>query len=141
MKHTLFGHMPLQGKLQCQPFALLLETLRGKSIKIEVSDAKPSRSSQANRYYWGVVVFLIWKGLKDQGWEMTREGTHEMLRVRFLSEDRPINEDGEFVTVVRSTTDLSTEEFGVYLEQCVRFAAEYLNVTIPAPGEQLQIAA
>lgn len=141
MRHTVYGFMPLVGKLQCQPFALLLDALRGRNIKIEVSDAKPTRSTQQNRYYWGVVVWMIWHGLKEAGWDLSREETHEMLRVRFLSEDRPLNNDGEFATVVRSTTDLSTEEFVAYTDQCVRFAAEYLGVVIPPPNEQMSITA
>jgi len=102
MRHTVYGFMPLVGKLQCQPFALLLDALRGRNIKIEVSDAKPKRSTQQNRYYWGVVVWMIWQGLKEAGWDLSREETHEMLRVRFLSEDRPLNNDGEYATVVRA---------------------------------------
>jgi len=136
MRHTVYGFMPLVGKLQCQPFALLLDALRGRNIKIEVSDAKPTRSTQQNRYYWGVVVWMVWQGLKEAGWDLSREGTHEMLRVRFLSEDRPLNDSGEFATVIRSTTELTTSEFTAYVEKCVQFAAEYLGVEILGPEEQ-----
>jgi hypothetical protein len=139
MKHVLYGTMPLQGKLQCRPFVEALEHLRGKSVILTVSESKPKRGTQANRYYWGVVVDLIYRALKESGWEINRESTHELLRVRFLSEDHPIGKDGEFVTRVKSTTELNSTEFGEYLEHCCRFAAEYLNVVIPAPGEQMEM--
>ena len=105
----------------------------------KASDTKPKRSSPANRYYWGVVVELIYLALKDTGWEVNREGTHELLRVRFLSEDKPIGNDGEFVTRVKSTTELDSVEFGTYIERCKQFAAEYLNTVIPEPNEQLTL--
>lgn len=139
MKHVLYGTMPLQGKLQCRPFAEALEHLRGKNVILTVAESKPKRSNKANAYYWSIVVDLIHRALKESGWEISRESTHELLRVRFLSEDHPIGKDGEFVTRVKSTTELNSTEFGEYLEHCCRFAAEYLNVVIPAPGEQMEM--
>ena len=131
------------GKLHADTFTAALRGLKERSVPVvlTVAEDKGSRSSQANRYYWGVVVELIHAGLKDAGHELTREGTHELLKFRFLKEDRPIRKDGEFVTFVKSTTELDKEEFGAYLEHCIRFAAEYLNVVIPEPGEQMELAA
>ena len=130
-----------RGKLKCSAFVEWLAAPGRESVTIIASDTKPKRSSPANRYYWGVVVELIYLALKESGWEVTREGTHELLRVRFLSEDRPIGNDGEFVTRVKSTTELDGKEFGEYVEACKRFAAEYLNVVVPEPNEQLTLTA
>ena len=140
MKHVFHGYME-RGKLKCSAFVEWLAAPGRESVTIIASDTKPKRSSPANRYYWGVVVELIYLALKESGWEVTREGTHELLRVRFLSEDRPIGNDGEFVTRVKSTTELDSKEFGEYVEACKRFAAEYLNVVVPEPNEQLTLTA
>lgn len=128
-----------RGKLKCSAFVEWLAAPGRESVTIIASDTKPKRSSPANRYYWGVVVELIYLALKDTGWEVNREGTHELLRVRFLSEDKPIGNDGEFVTRVKSTTELDSVEFGTYIERCKQFAAEYLNTVIPEPNEQLTL--
>ena len=128
-----------RGKLKCSAFVEWLAAPGRESVTIIASDTKPKRSNQANKYYWSVVVELIYLALKDTGWEVNREGTHELLRVRFLSEDKPIGNDGEFVTRVKSTTELDSVEFGTYIERCKQFAAEYLNTVIPEPNEQLTL--
>lgn len=138
MKHVFYGYMK-GGKLQCQQFIEWLKATGDRPVTIVASDTKPTRSNQQNRYYWGVVVELIYKALRDLGWEINREGTHELLRVRFLSEDKLIGTDGEWITRVKSTTELSTAEFMDYTEDCKRFAAEYLNVNIPDPNEQMEL--
>lgn len=131
------------GKFHADTFTAAFRALKERNVPVvlTVTEDKGSRSSQANRYYWGVVVELIHAGMKDAGHEVTREGTHELLKFRFLKEDRPLGTDGEFVTFVKSTTELNREEFGAYIEACQRFAAEYLNVVIPNAGSQLEIAA
>ena len=128
-----------RGKLKCSAFVEWLAAPGRESVTIIASDTKPKRSTPANRYYWSVVVELIYLALKDTGWEVNREGTHELLRVRFLSEDKPIGNDGEFVTRVKSTTELDSVAFGTYIERCKQFAAEYLNTVIPEPNEQLTL--
>lgn len=140
VKH--YGHFR-DGRLHAHTFTAALRGLKERNVPVvlTVEEDKGRRSSQANRYYWSVIVELIRAGLKDQGHEITREGTHELLKYRFLRDDRPIGKDGEFVTFIRSTTELDKEEFGAYLEHCIRFAAEYLSLTIPEPGQQLELAA
>lgn len=127
------------GRLQADTFREALRALDGKAVALTVEEYREKRSNQANRYYHGIVVDLIHRALIDGGWEITREGTHEMLKFRFLRVDKPIGNDGEYVTLVRSTTELDRQEFGDYIEACVRFAAEYLGVVIPPPMEQMQI--
>jgi len=124
------------GKLVAGTFADAVRELSRKdcSVVLTIAEFRDKRSNQANRYYWGIVVEIIYRALKESGWEITREGTHEMLRFRFLREDRPLGEHGdEFVTTVKSTTELDRDEFRAYIERCVQFAAEYLNVVIPPP--------
>ena len=133
----------VNGKLKCDSFAMAVRALgqKGAPVVLTVKEYKPTRSGQQNRYYWAVIVDLIYRGLNDSGIDTTREGTHELLRYRYLKEDRPIGIHGEFITTIRSTTELDTREFNYYIERCVEFAAEYLNVVIPEPNEQMEIAA
>lgn len=138
-KAKFYGYME-NGVFQCRAFWDWMNAPGRESVTVTASDTKPKRSSPANRYYWGVVVELIYMALKESGWEMSREGTHELLRVRHLSEDKPIGDNGEFVTRVKSTTELDSKQFGDYVDACKRFAAEYLNVNVPDPNEQIEIA-
>lgn len=144
MKPRFYGHWSAEGKLQAASFWSALNGFRSRSVPVilTVEEDKGKRSNQANRYYRGVVVYLIAEALRDAGWEpaeCSHEAVHEMLKYRFLKVDKPIGNDGEFVTRVKSTTELDKEEFGAYIEHCVRFAAEYLNVVIPPPMEQTKL--
>lgn len=134
------------GKLHADTFTAALRGLkeRGVPVVLTVDEWKDKRSNPQNRYYRGVICELIGDALKDSGWEpkeCSNDAVHAMLKLRFLKEDRPIGKDGEFLTVVKSTTELDKEEFGAYIEHCIRFAAEYLNVVIPEPGQQMELAA
>lgn len=139
VKH--YGRPGADGKLQAGSFmAALNELLRRRvPVVLTVDEFKETRSSQANRYYWGVVVELTYHALRASGIEITREGTHELLKFRFLKEDKPFGAPGEFITIVRSTTELERDEFAAYIERCKQFAAEYLNLNIPDPGEQVEM--
>lgn len=143
MKH--YGYFDKQGKLHAESFKAACEGFRarGASVVFTVEEFKDKRSNQANRYYHGVVVHLIADALKDAGWEpseCTHDAVHEMLKRRFLTVSKRLNEE-EYIDRTRSTTELDKEEFSAYIEHCVQFAAEYLSTVIPPPGEQQRFAA
>lgn len=85
---------------------------------------KNNRSTQQNRYYWGVVCKLI---SYHTGYEP--EEAHQILAEMFLSYDKY----GRSFTM--STTKLKTAEFEDYLERCRRWAAMELQVYCPLPNE------
>ena len=135
-----YGEMKA-GRLHCKPFMDALRGLEG-TVELMVKQWHPSRGNKANRYYWGVVVNCIAQGLTDAGYEpreCTSESVHDMLKFRFLQTNKPIGADGEFLTIVGSTTELDSAGFAAYVDHCIRFASEYLGVTVPAPNEQLEL--
>jgi hypothetical protein len=75
--------------------------------------------------------------LNDIGTEVTKEETHEFLKARFNYTEIVNTETGEVMQVPRSTTDLSKEQFSEYKDKIQRWAAEWLNIVIPDPGELL----
>lgn len=128
------------GKLKAASLAQAVKMFpEGTPLEFTVSKAVDRRTSPQNRYYWGVVVPCIKAGLKDGGMVLSTEQVHELLKFRFLKEDRAVGEDGEFVTVVPSTSELEVGEFVAYTDRCIQFAAEYLNVVIPEPGQQSEM--
>lgn len=143
MKH--YGHFDKSGKLRCESFrtALLGMKERGVSVVLTVEEFKAKRSNPQNAYYWGVVIDLMRRGLRDLGWEPKMCGAdavHEMFKREFLTVDEHVK-DGVFLKRTRSTTELDRVEFSEYLEHCKRFAAEYLGLRIPDPNEQMELAA
>jgi hypothetical protein len=101
---------------------------------------KNSRSLPQNAFYWAVVVPMVKKGFQDIGYnEVTSDNiTHEILKAKFLRTEIG-QETGYPVEVIRSTAELTTVEFMEYIANIQQFAAEFLNVIIPDPNQQLTI--
>lgn len=101
------------------------------------------RSNGQNSYYHGIVIPEVLEGLITAGFEpesLNHDIVHDMLRHKFLTEDLPSPEfSGEFISIVRSTTSLTTTEFMSYIEAIQRWSAEFLNHIIPSPNEQKEI--
>jgi hypothetical protein len=142
MKHL--AYIDGDGKVQCESLQKEIHLMKQKGVKqlvFTVEEFRQKRSSPQNRYYHGVVVELIYRGMQDAGIDrlydhgpmLTKDRTHDYLKDMFLKAPGPFGE------ITRSTTELNTQEFGEYIERCVQFAAEYLNVVIPPPGEQMSL--
>lgn len=96
---------------------------------VKVSSCK-TRSTNQNAYYWAVVVPLVYEGLRDLGYDLiNHEQAHQVLKSLFLKEiiQSPI----EKIEVVKSTTELSTEQFSEYIERVARFCSEDLGIVLP----------
>lgn len=95
--------------------ATLLGRFRGKAVWIEIGRPKLKRSDQQNRYYWSCVVPIF---SECSGYE--KDEAHDLLKSKFLRVERVLP-SGEIMERVRSTTELTVQEFTEYVERCVRF--------------------
>lgn len=112
-------------------FKRYLRTLLGvPAVEVFVRELKRRRSDRQNRYYWGVVVALL-----AEYFGYSREEMHEALKMKFLRKEPP-----DKPATVRSTTDLSTQEFEDYLEEVRQWAAEFYGIDIPLPDEVAEIS-
>ncbi len=107
-------------------FLAYAATFRGQRVELLLRKRKVQRSTQANRYYWGVVVAMIAEYLG-----YTPEEAHEAIAWHLLQRH---DERGAKLPRRRSTASLTTEEFQEYLEQVRTFAATELGLAIPDPG-------
>ncbi len=98
--------------------------MEGAKVNVAVSRYRAIRSLPQNKYYWSVVLPIFGEHCGYDKCEM-----HQALKLRFLR----INDDSSLPSA-RSTARLNTKEFGEYLDDCIRLAAE-MGVVIPAPGE------
>lgn len=105
----------------------------------EIKPYKPKRSNQQNAYYWAVIVPLVEKGLRDIGFDEIRdaEDAHEAIKSLFFKKILH-NETHEELTIetVTSTTKFSKEEFSEKIDMIIKWAWEYLAVSIPLPNSQ-----
>lgn len=119
--------------------AAVVATFENKEVSITVELRRRKRSLEQNAYYWGVVIELIRHGINDAwGHRLTKEETHEFLKLRFNAVEYLDESTGEVVRLPRSTTELTKSEFEDYQTDCKNFAKEYLGFTIPDPNEQLE---
>jgi hypothetical protein len=123
------GHVDTRGKLDPDvrvQVADYLRTFAGQTVEIKVKQYRAQRSSQANRYYFGVVVKLL---AEHCGYDA--DDMHEALAMKFLRiEDCPVTG----VPRRARTPNQNTKEFADYVDACIRLAAE-LGVVIPEPSK------
>ena len=117
----------------------------GKDIVATFARPKKTRSSEQNRYYWGVVVRMVCEGFQALGNPVNPDNnedielTHEYLKRRFLQPIQVADVNGEVHELGYTTTNLTTSQMMDYIAQVQQFAVEFLNVIIPDPGEQVQL--
>lgn len=142
MKIEYFGHIK-DGLLKItdrRKFdADMVEYFSESPVEIIIQHRKKRRSLNLNNYYWGIVVTLITEALRDLGNEVDKETTHQFLKCRFHYKEIVNEESGEVIKIPQTTTQMSNTEFMEYMEECKRFAAQFLNTIIPDPNEDLTL--
>ena len=82
----------------------------GEKVTLEIHSRKAKRSDAQNRYYWGVYLPLV----ANETGERDLNNLHELFRGKFLTTGI-IEVLGEKVRVKRSTTELSSSDFTMYI--------------------------
>ena len=103
------------------------------------SKPKNIRTLSQNKFYWAVMVPMVFDGLRDMGYDEIKNDNqaHEILKARFLKKTVGNPETSMTLETIRSTTELTKLEFCEYIEEIQKFGAEFLNIQIPNPNEQL----
>jgi thioredoxin-related protein len=102
-------------------------------------DRKDKRTNQQNRYMH-LMFSMIQKGFYDIGYRevKTTEDAKEIMKRMFLSYTIE-NGLGGKIQMVRRTRDLTKEQMGEFIDECIQFSAENLSIVIPHPNEQVKI--
>ena len=117
-----------------------IASFEGKQVVIKIEKFKKKRSTQQNRFYFGIVVPIVQNCLKEAGHIMTNESTHDLIKLKFLKETLFVNETtGEIIERIKSTTELSTSQFMDLLAEINNFTFEYFGVILPSPNDDLTL--
>jgi hypothetical protein len=117
-----------------------IATFEGKQIVIKIEKAKKKRSNPQNSYLWGVVVPIVQNTLKEVGHTLTKEQTHDLLKLKFLKEILIVDEStGETIERIKSTTELSTSQMMDYFAGIREWIFDFFGVTIPEPNQDLTL--
>ena len=117
---VIFGNLRLYQPERYEEYILSLDG----DVELTLEKVKKQRSNNQNRYYWGVVVELL---SKELGY--TTEETHEALKYKFLMVEKGV------LPTVKSTTDLTTQEFEEFMSRVREWSSVFLNCYIPDPNE------
>lgn len=140
-KCELNGHVDDSGQIVIHNKRLLREwanQIKGKNVKIRIERAGNRRTLPANNYYFGVIVQEVQLALLQLGHQMTKEETHEFLKLKF-NPKYICNAQGEAIEVSGTTTTMTKTEFSEYCDKIIQFGAEYLGIQIPQPNEKLEM--
>jgi len=118
---------------------MILRNFTGMQVEITIQKKRKARSLLQSAYYWGVIIPIVQTGLFDAGYKVGKEETHEYLKSMFLKVEIVNEQTGEILQSINSTSKLSTVEMMEYFREITTWAAEFLNVEIPEPGEQITI--
>lgn len=111
--------------------AYVREKLAGQAFELIIRPAKDrKRTSQANRYYWGVVIAEVAE-LSEHG-QHDRYILHDALAFKYLRlPDCPLTGSPRR----QRTPELDSHEFAVYLDLVKQFVLETWGVVVPDPGQ------
>lgn len=140
-KLTYYGNVT-DGALKIirrKEFDHAVRQFEGKQIEITIQVKRRKRSIFQNNYYWGVIVPMVQVGLNDAGYKLGKEQTHDFIKSQFAIKEIVNEQTGEILKLIGSTAEMTTTEMNEYFSEVVQWAAEYLNVQIPEPGEQIEI--
>jgi len=113
-------------------FAELVRGLKDGPYMLTVSKLRATRSRQANRYWWGVVVHVL-----SEHTGFTPEEIHEWAKAKFIPKRLALlNGNGDVqdeYVIGGSTRKMSVSEFYDFVETVRLFANEHLDLHIPPP--------
>ena len=111
----------------------IAKSLEGKPCRVIITNEK-QRSSEQNRYWWGVLIKAIANWLREAGNDVTDNDVHEFIKMKYLGK-REVIINGKPFERYRSTTELNTDEFSELKEKIQRdFSTK--GLVIPDPDQK-----
>lgn len=100
-----------------------------------------TRSLGQNAYFHAVVLPVVLEGLRKAGWDGMQDiddakvVVKDLFAPRVPSVNRLTGETGE---LIRDTHKMTTVEFKDFIDNIIKWGAEYLNIQIPLPNEHIK---
>jgi restriction endonuclease Mrr len=111
---------------ECMPCEVVM------TIKKRGAVSTPQRG-----YYFAVIVQEVRLRLKEFGYRLTNDETHEMLKLKFNPEHLHDADGTVIATRPGSTTEFNKTMMAEYMDAIIQWAQETLNLSIPPPDKSL----
>ncbi len=118
----------------------VLSTLEGKRVRVTLEKVSAKRSLQQNAYLH--LLFTIFtESLNELGNEFTMDEVKELCKAKFLLVDVMNVETGEVIGQrIKGTSEMTKTELNLFIENIIRWAADYFSIVLPYPSEQLEVS-
>lgn len=110
IKRTADGNKTLAIKSKQFYLSELNKFKDNEEVTLYITNKRPKRTEQQNRYYWGVYLPLV----ANATGEKNIDRLHELFKGKFLTEGI-VEVLGQKVRMKKSTTDLSIGDFCQYI--------------------------
>lgn len=118
-----------------------LLNFEGKRVKVRIEKLGETRTIRQNSYLHALFGIFSKEMVDYTGDEMyTPAKIKSMMKTKFLLRD-VVSEKTGLVTgqEVLRTRDLNKEDFAIFVEQVIRYAAMEYHFTLPYPGEEMEL--
>lgn len=118
-----------------------LQKFEGKRILVRIEKVGATRSIRQNSYLHALFDIFSKSMIEYTGDEQYDAKTlKNMVKTKFLMRDVFNSKTGEVTgQIVLKTRDLNKEDFAIFTEQIIRYAATEYNITLPIPEEQFEM--
>ena len=118
----------------------VLSGLEGKRVRVTLEKVSAKRSLQQNAYLH--LLFTIFaESLNDLGNEFTVDEVKELCKAKFALIDVMNKETGECLGQrIKGTSEMTKTELNLFIENIIRWAADYFSIVLPYPSEQLEVS-
>jgi len=117
-----------------------IKSFEGKEILITFEKPKNKRSNNQNAYYWSCLIPLMQLGAKEiwgEVWNIDK--SHKFLSNKFVFYESINKNTGEITNTHKSTTELTTTDWEIYMIQIRIYLLEDFNIDAPMPNENLTL--
>lgn len=107
----------------------------------EISVRKKIRSIPQNKYYRALIKIVVAR-MYELGHEkdlVDEDSIHDFFKTKFNYHSIINEKTGEYDKIPVTTTKLSTTDFMAYIENIKRWCAEWIDIKLPEPDQQLEI--
>lgn len=123
----------LSNPLQLESFKVKSEALKKKGCIVELTEKKPQRSLQANKYLHVILSYFALEIGETMEWvkqKYYKALVNQELYVR-EKDDKYLGK----VKYLRSSADLDSAEFALSIDRFRNFASQEAGIYLPSPNE------
>lgn len=117
-----------------------INSFNNADVVLTFDKPKKKRSNNQNSFYWGVLIPLMQSGAKDLWGEVwSIDKAHKHLSQKFVFHESINERTGEITQTPKSTTELTTTGWEVYMTEIRIYLLEDFDINAPEPNQILTI--